>query len=346
MSRHFSLSSVLLRMGLGLVLVMGSGAFLSVDLGSGIQALPGLEETETKSSYDLGAAPALTLRLVGDRTLLKLAALAPQETQAVRLRAVHRVINPLTTEVSQTPSGLTVQASVGVEAPGTLLGLHLQPSGLQHGLSGWATARVPLTVETSTTSGDQALNLQGLRLRRLRALSESGNLNLQLPEQAGESLRGYTGSGELTLRALAGTRLPDAEMQTVSGDLSFQLERAWVRRLDLRTESGTLEGRLPRSEQTTLTTESGDVDLQVPPGASGTLDITTRSGQVRLRVPRQLPFRLRLSEEAGARLTVPDGLVQAGRLIRTPDAAAGSLDILVQLGAGALEIEYTGEEND
>ena len=125
-------------------------------------------------------------------------------------------------------------------------------------------------VEIRTTSGDIGLSDIGGRLT-LETLSG----DVRLSGRSG-SARVTTMSGDITLRGVR----DDVNVHTTSGDVVLGMERA--ARVDVESISGdvTFDGNTTDDARLHLTTHSGDVTLRLPERASGSIDLATFNGDM------------------------------------------------------------------
>jgi predicted membrane protein len=125
-------------------------------------------------------------------------------------------------------------------------------------------------VEIRTTSGDISLDDIGGRLT-LETLY--GDVRLSGRSAAA---RVTTMSGDITMRGVR----DDANVRTTSGDVTLGMDRA--ARVDVETISGdvTFEGSTTDDARLQLTTHSGDVTLRLPDSARGSLDLSTFNGDI------------------------------------------------------------------
>jgi len=125
-------------------------------------------------------------------------------------------------------------------------------------------------VEIRTTSGDISLDDIGGRLT-LETLSG----DVRLSGRSGAA-RVTTMSGDITMRGVR----DDANVRTTSGDVTLGMDRA--ARVDVETISGevTFEGSTTDDARLQLTTHSGDVTLRLPDSARGSLDLSTFNGDI------------------------------------------------------------------
>ncbi len=125
-------------------------------------------------------------------------------------------------------------------------------------------------VEIRTTSGDIALDDIGGRLT-LETLSGDVRLN----GRSGAA-RVTTMSGDITLRGVRG----DVNAHTTSGDVVLAVERAG--RVDVESISGdvSFEGSTSDDAGIQFTTHSGDVTLRLPESARGSIELSTFNGEM------------------------------------------------------------------
>lgn len=125
-------------------------------------------------------------------------------------------------------------------------------------------------VEIRTTSGDISLDDIGGRLT-LETLSG----DVRLDGRSGPA-RVTTMSGDITMRGVR----DDANVHTTSGDVILGMERA--ARVDVESISGdvTFDGSTTDDARLQVTTHSGDVTLRLPEGARGSIDLSTFSGDM------------------------------------------------------------------
>ena len=125
-------------------------------------------------------------------------------------------------------------------------------------------------VEIRTTSGDIGLDDIGGRLT-LETLSG----DIRLDGRAGPA-RVTTMSGDITLRGVRA----DVNVHTTSGDVVLGMDRA--ARVDVESISGdiTFDGNTTDDARLQLTTHSGDVTLRLPESARGSIDLSTFNGNM------------------------------------------------------------------
>lgn len=125
-------------------------------------------------------------------------------------------------------------------------------------------------VEIRTTSGDIGLDDIGGRLT-LETLSG----NIRLGGRSGPA-RVTTMSGDITLRGVR----DDVNVHTTSGDVVLGMDRA--ARVDVESISGdiTFDGNTTDDARLQLTTHSGDVTLRLPESARGSIDLSTFNGDM------------------------------------------------------------------
>ena len=125
-------------------------------------------------------------------------------------------------------------------------------------------------VEIRTTSGDISLDDIGGRLT-LETLSG----DVRLGGRSGPA-RVTTMSGDITMRGVR----DDAHVHTTSGDVILGMERA--ARVDVESISGdvTFDGSTTDDARLQVTTHSGDVTLRLPESAHGSIDLSTFSGDM------------------------------------------------------------------
>ena len=125
-------------------------------------------------------------------------------------------------------------------------------------------------VEIRTTSGDISLDDIGGRLT-LETLSG----DIRSGGRSGPA-RVTTMSGDITMRGVR----DDANVHTTSGDVILGMERA--ARIDVESISGdvTFDGSTTEDARLQVTTHSGDVTLRLPESARGSIDLSTFSGDM------------------------------------------------------------------
>ena len=125
-------------------------------------------------------------------------------------------------------------------------------------------------VEIRTTSGDIGLDDIGGRLT-LETLSG----DIRLGGRSGPA-RVTTMSGDITLRGVR----DDVNVHTTSGDVVLGMDRA--ARVDVESISGdiTFDGSTTDDARLQLTTHSGDVTLRLPESARGSIDLSTFNGDM------------------------------------------------------------------
>jgi len=125
-------------------------------------------------------------------------------------------------------------------------------------------------VEIRTTSGDIGLDDIGGRLT-LEALSG----DIRLSGRSGPA-RVTTMSGDITLRGVR----DEVNVHTTSGDVILGMDRA--ARVDVESISGdiTFDGSTTDDARLQLTTHSGDVTLRLPEIARGSIDVSTFNGEM------------------------------------------------------------------
>lgn len=155
--------------------------------GSGRTLTPGMSVQDTPISVqldgplplDLASSAALTVG--GDRTDLTITALNAGSPYALRGRAHHRARNPVQADVTRQGRAITAALTLNVQ-PLRERGVIISgPEGVQHRLEVGVSRDLPVTLSTSTASGDQTLTLTPLRLRALTVRSDSGDQTLTLP---------------------------------------------------------------------------------------------------------------------------------------------------------------------
>ncbi|QJR34093.1 DUF4097 family beta strand repeat-containing protein [Gemmatimonas groenlandica] len=125
-------------------------------------------------------------------------------------------------------------------------------------------------VEIRTTSGDVGLDdISG----RLTLETLSGDV--RLGGRSGPA-RVTTMSGDITLRGVR----DEANVHTTSGDVMLGMERA--ARVEVESISGdiTFDGNTTDDARLQLTTHSGDVTLRLPETARGSMDVSTFNGDL------------------------------------------------------------------
>lgn len=129
-------------------------------------------------------------------------------------------------------------------------------------------------------TGSGEISLTGMRGTRLTARTGSGDIDIA-DARAGEvELR--TGSGEIALDDVTAGRV---EARTGSGDVDLALLGAAPREILTRTGSGEVSMLVPDAAyRVTTRTGSGDEDVQVrqDPDAPSTIDVETGSGDVKV----------------------------------------------------------------
>ncbi|WP_411282174.1 DUF4097 family beta strand repeat-containing protein [Gemmatimonas sp.] len=125
-------------------------------------------------------------------------------------------------------------------------------------------------VEIRTTSGDIGLDDIGGRLT-LEALSG----DVRVSGRSGPA-RVTTMSGDITLRGVR----DEVNVHTTSGDVILGMDRAT--RVDVESISGdiTFDGSTTDDARLQLTTHSGDVTLRLPENARGSIDVSTFNGEM------------------------------------------------------------------
>lgn len=125
-------------------------------------------------------------------------------------------------------------------------------------------------VEIRTSSGDISLDDIGGRLT-LETLSG----DVRLDGRSGPA-RVTTMSGDITMRGVR----DNANVHTTSGDVILGMERA--ARVDVESISGdvTFDGSTTDDARLQVTTHSGDVTLRLPESARGSIDLSTFSGDM------------------------------------------------------------------
>ena len=125
-------------------------------------------------------------------------------------------------------------------------------------------------VEIRTTSGNVGLDNIGGRLT-LETLSG----DIRLDGRSGPA-RVTTMSGDITLRGVR----DEANVHTTSGDVILGMERA--ARVDVESISGdvTFDGSTTDDARLQIDTHSGDVTLRLPESARGSIDLSTYSGDM------------------------------------------------------------------
>lgn len=125
-------------------------------------------------------------------------------------------------------------------------------------------------VEIRTTSGDVSLDDIGGRLT-LETLSG----DIRLGGRSGPA-RVTTMSGDITLRGVR----EEANVHTTSGDVMLGMDRA--ARVEVESISGdiTFDGNTTDDARLQLTTHSGDVTLRLPENVRGSMDVSTFNGDL------------------------------------------------------------------
>lgn len=125
-------------------------------------------------------------------------------------------------------------------------------------------------VEIRTTSGDVGLDDIGGRLT-LETLSG----DVRLGGRSGPA-RVTTMSGDITLRGVR----DEANVHTTSGDVLLGMDRA--ARVEVESISGdiTFDGNTTDDARLQLTTHSGDVTLRLPENVRGSMDVSTFNGDM------------------------------------------------------------------
>lgn len=125
-------------------------------------------------------------------------------------------------------------------------------------------------VEIRTTSGDVSLDDIGGRLT-LETLSG----DIRLGGRSGPA-RVTTMSGDITLRGVR----DEANVHTTSGDVLLGMDRA--ARVEVESISGdiTFDGNTTDDARLQLTTHSGDVTLRLPENVRGSMDVSTFNGDM------------------------------------------------------------------
>ncbi|MCX5971198.1 MAG: DUF4097 family beta strand repeat-containing protein [Coprothermobacterota bacterium] len=121
------------------------------------------------------------------------------------------------------------------------------------------------------------------------AATTSGDVRL-------EAVQGWvrlqTISGDVEVERTSG----NLEVQTVSGDLSVE---SWYGAMRLATVSGDLSGGLFQCPRISVSTVSGDLQLSLEPVTGGEYEIKSTSGDINLRIPRSARLAIRVATLSG-----------------------------------------------
>lgn len=292
------LAPTLGRMAWGLLLA--AAGFVLVWQGSGRTLTPGMSVQDTPISVlldgplPLDLASSAAVNASGDRSDLTVTPLPGGSEYALRGRAHHRARNPVQADVTRQGRAITASVSLNVQ-PLRERGVIISgPEGVQHTLDLALSRDLPVTLSTSTASGDQHLTLTPLRLRALTVRSDSGDQTLSLPAREAGAVSAVSRSGAVTLTAPRGSLTDALRVNTSSGDQTLNLTGLTTQTLGIGTDSGDVRMTLPAiTGRGTVTTGSGDIRLTATTRTRGTLDVRTQSGHVTLILPPGLTARVR-----------------------------------------------------
>ena len=324
------LAPTLGRMAWGLLLA--AAGLTLVWQGSGRTLTPGMSVQDTPISVpldgplplDLASSAAVTAS--GDRTDIQITALPGGSDAALRGRAHHRARNPVQADVTRQGRAITASLSLNVR-PLRERGVVISgPEGVQHTLDLALSRDLPVTLSTSTVSGDQHLILTPLRLRALTV--HSGSQTLTLPAREAGVVSAVSRSGDVTLSAPRASLTDALRVNTSSGSQRLNLSGLTTQTLGVGTDSGGVRLTLPAiTGRGTVTTGSGDIRLTATPRTRGTLDVRTQSGHVTLILPPDLTVRVRYPDRDTS--TFPPG---------RPPSPAPQLDVFLDAGSRAVTI--------
>ncbi|GGR78875.1 DUF4097 family beta strand repeat-containing protein [Deinococcus sedimenti] len=332
------LAPTLTRMAQGL-LVAAAGMAL-VWHGSARTLTPGMSVQDTPISVqldgplplDLASSAAVTVR--SDRADLTVTPLPAGSPYALRGRAHHRARNPVQAEVTRQGRAITAALTLNVQPlreRGVIIG---GSEGVQHELDAALSRDLPITLSTSSVSGDQRLTLTPLRLRALTVRSDTGDQTLTLPAREAGAISVVSRSGQVALTAPGGSRSDALRVNTGSGDQFLNLTGLTTQTLGIGTDSGRVRLTLPViTGRGTVTTGSGDLRVTATTRTRGTLDIRTQSGRVTLILPPTLTARVRYPDRDTDTFP-PD----------QPPSPAPDLDVFVD--AGRDKVTVTTSTND
>lgn len=304
---------VLARMalGLGLAVLGGTLAWNTVT----VRPTPGLRGNLTPINLSQDGLAAATVRLEGDRTDLRLDALAPGSADLLGGTATHRTRNPVSVESSRTGGrleaaglkGATMTAAVTLNVQPLQRGVTVTggPEPLQHRLDLRLSRGLPITLTTRTVTGDQTLDLSALRLRALTTRTTYGKLSITLPARQSGPLSIVTDAGGITVSAPTGARPEALRVNADDGNLALDLGAARVQTLSVGASGGNVRLTLPQSGRSSVNAGRGNVTVSVRPGTRGSLDIRAGAGRVLLRVPEALSLRVRFTDRDPLVLPLP-----------------------------------------
>ncbi|MDB5045365.1 MAG: hypothetical protein JWQ08_1415, partial [Deinococcus sp.] len=365
---------VLARMalGLGLAVLGGTLAWNTVT----VRPTPGLRGSLTPINVSQDGVAAAAVRLEGDRTDLRLDALAPGSADLLGGTATHRTRNPVSVESSRTGGtlgasglkGATMTAAVTLNVQPLQRGVAVTggPEPLQHRLDLRLSRGVPITLTTRTVTGDQTLDLSALRLRALTTRTTFGKLSITLPARQSGPLSIVSAAGSVTVLAPTGARPEALRVNADGGNLALNLGAARVQTLSVGASGGSVRLTLPQSGRSSVNAGRGNVTVSVRPGTRGSLDIRAGAGRVLLRVPQSLSLRVRFTdrdplvlplpaptlprasaqEEAPAENTVTGetGPPDTAPTETPPPFIPPALDVFVDAPATAFALAYTDAE--
>ncbi|ADV66773.1 DUF4097 family beta strand repeat-containing protein [Deinococcus maricopensis] len=346
------------RIGISAALIVACTGLAALTLST--ERVPGLRVVTTPVNVPLGQAKRATLDVnaTGANLVLNTSGelgAGDLLTGGVRRRA-HSALS-----VSAKPDGDTLGARINLTVPPRAPNIVVFgfSSSVQHALRATLSRAVPTSLTTTTTWGDQALNLTQTRLNSLRAQTESGDLAVTLPAARTGDAHVRSSSGDVSLSAASTPTRTALEVRTNSGDLHATLggptdatlttasgdltvgARADTRgTLKAQTGSGDLNVRIAGRARTTFSTSSGDLSVNVQPGTRGTLAARTGSGSLTVTVPAGTRLRITARTRLGD-LNLPRGLVARGDTYTTPGGNA-DLTLTLDAGIGDIEVRTTG----
>ncbi|WP_197474681.1 DUF4097 family beta strand repeat-containing protein [Deinococcus puniceus] len=357
---------VLARMalGLGLAVLGGTLAWNTVT----VRPTPGLRGNLTPVNVSQDGLAAAAVRLEGDRTDLRLDALAPGSADLLGGTATHRTRNPVSVDTSRAGGtlgatglkGATMTAAVTLNVQPLQRGVTVTggPEPLQHRLDLRLSRGLPITLTTRTVSGDQTLDLSALRLRALTTRTTFGKLNITLPARQSGPLSIVSAAGSITVLAPTGAAPEALRVNADGGTLALNLGAARVQTLSVGASGGNVRLTLPQSGRSSVNAGRGNVTVTVRPGTRGSLDIRAGAGRVLLRVPQALSLRVRFTDRDPLVLplpapALPEASAQAAELVgetvlpetvlpeTPPPFIPPALDVFVDAPATAFALAYT-----
>ncbi|WP_205750968.1 hypothetical protein [Deinococcus sp. Arct2-2] len=336
---------VLARMalGLGLAVLGGTLAWNTVT----VRPTPGLRGSLTPINISQDGLAAATVRLEGDRTDLRLDALAPGSADLLGGTATHRTRNPVSVDTTRTGGtlgasglkGATMTAAVTLNVQPLQRGVTVTggPEPLQHRLDLRLSRGLPITLTTRTVTGDQTLDLSALRLRALTTRTTYGQLKITLPARQSGPLSIVSAAGSITVSAPTGAAPEALRVNADGGNLALNLGAARVQTLSVGASGGNVRLTLPQSGRSSVNAGQGNVTVNVRPGTRGSLDIRAGAGRVLLKVPQALSLRVRFTDRDPLVLPLPAPAL--------PEASAEAETLLGEnaVGEAATDQTVTGE---